>query len=72
MPAAAETTAMPRRPPRFGDVWAIKGGVLGPEPWLIVSNDLYLELNEDNMLAVPNPRHQPVPVPGWSRNRSLT
>jgi hypothetical protein len=44
---------MPRRPPRFGDVWAIKGGVLGPEPWLIVSNDLYLELNEDNMLAVP-------------------
>ncbi|MGH3923735.1 MAG: hypothetical protein ACRDTT_12855 [Pseudonocardiaceae bacterium] len=44
---------MPRRPPRFGDVWNIKGGVLGPEPWLIVSNDLYLELNEDNMLAVP-------------------
>jgi hypothetical protein len=26
---------------------------MGPEPWLIVSNDLYLELNEDNMLAVP-------------------
>jgi mRNA-degrading endonuclease toxin of MazEF toxin-antitoxin module len=24
-----------------------------PEPWLIVSNDLYLELSEDNMLAVP-------------------
>jgi hypothetical protein len=26
---------------------------MGPEPWLIVSNDLYLELSEDNMLAVP-------------------
>jgi mRNA-degrading endonuclease toxin of MazEF toxin-antitoxin module len=44
---------MPRRPPRFGDVWNIKGGVMGPEPWLIVSSDLYLELGEDNMLAVP-------------------
>ena len=44
---------MPPRAPRFGDVWTIKGGVMGPEPWLIVSNDLYLELNEDNMLAVP-------------------
>jgi mRNA-degrading endonuclease toxin of MazEF toxin-antitoxin module len=44
---------MPRRPPQFGDVWNIKGGVPGPEPWLIVSNDLYLELSEDNMLAVP-------------------
>jgi mRNA-degrading endonuclease toxin of MazEF toxin-antitoxin module len=44
---------MPRRPLRFGDVWTIKGGVMGSELWLIVSNDLYLELNEDNMLAVP-------------------
>ncbi len=26
---------------------------MGPERWLIVSNDLYLELSEDNMLAVP-------------------
>ncbi len=26
---------------------------MGPEPWLIVSSDLYLELSEDNMLAVP-------------------
>lgn len=44
---------MPPRPPRLGDVWTIKGGVMGPEPWLIVSSDLYLELSEDNMLAVP-------------------
>lgn len=44
---------MPHRTPRFGDVWNIKGGVLGPEPWLIISSDLYLELGEDNMLAVP-------------------
>jgi mRNA-degrading endonuclease toxin of MazEF toxin-antitoxin module len=44
---------MPRKPPRFGDVWNIRGGVLGPEPWLIVSSDLYLELGADNMLAVP-------------------
>lgn len=44
---------MPRRPPRFGEVWDVKGGVMGPEPWLIVSSDLYLELGEDNMLAVP-------------------
>ncbi len=27
---------------------------MGPEPWLIVSSDLYLELSEDNMLAVGN------------------
>ena len=26
---------------------------MGPEPWPIVSTDLYLELDEDNMLAVP-------------------
>lgn len=26
---------------------------MGSEPWLIVSNGLYLELSEDNMLAVP-------------------
>jgi mRNA-degrading endonuclease toxin of MazEF toxin-antitoxin module len=44
---------MPRRAPRFGDVWNIKGGVMGPEPWLVISSDLYLELGEDNMLAVP-------------------
>jgi hypothetical protein len=44
---------MPPRPPRFGDVWSITGGVMGPEPWLIVSNDLYLELSETNMLAGP-------------------
>jgi hypothetical protein len=44
---------MPRRPPRFSEVWDIRGGVLGPEPWLVVSSDLYLELGEDNMLAVP-------------------
>ncbi|HYZ54631.1 MAG TPA: hypothetical protein VE733_14175 [Streptosporangiaceae bacterium] len=43
----------PSRPPRFGEVWQIKGGVMGPEPYLIVSSDLYLELSEDNMLAVP-------------------
>jgi hypothetical protein len=41
---------MPRRPPRFGDVWNIRGGVLGPEPWLIVSSHLYLELGEDRIL----------------------
>ncbi|MGH3589772.1 MAG: hypothetical protein ACRDRF_01885, partial [Pseudonocardiaceae bacterium] len=39
---AAGMPAMPPRAPRFGDVWSIKGGVMGPEPWLIVSNDLYL------------------------------
>jgi hypothetical protein len=44
--------AMSRKPPQFGDVWIIKGGVMGSEPWLIVSNDLYLELSEDNRRAV--------------------
>ncbi|MDQ5855920.1 MAG: hypothetical protein M3302_06360 [Actinomycetota bacterium] len=34
--------AMSRKPPPFGNVWIIKGGVMGSEPWLIVSNDLYL------------------------------
>jgi hypothetical protein len=44
---------MPPRPPRFGDVWQVKGGVMGPEPYLIVSSDIYLDLTEDNTLAVP-------------------
>ncbi len=44
---------MPRRPLRYGEVWEVKGGVMGPEPWLVVSSDLYLELSEDNVLAVP-------------------
>jgi len=38
----------------------------GPEPWLIVSNDLYLELERDNMLAVPI-RDTSRPVPTWAR-----
>jgi hypothetical protein len=56
---------MPRRSPRFGDVWTIKGEVMGPELWLIVSNDLYLELSEDTMLAVPI-RDTSRPEPGSS------
>lgn len=39
--------------PKFGDVWMFKGGVMGPEPWLVVSNDMYLELFEGHLLAVP-------------------
>jgi hypothetical protein len=29
-------------------VWNIRGGVMGPEPWLVISSDLYLELGRDN------------------------
>jgi hypothetical protein len=46
------TVAMPRSL-RFGQVWPVKGGVMGPEQWMLVSSDLYLELDVDNMHAVP-------------------
>lgn len=33
---------MPSEPgPRFGEVWLVKGSVLGPLPVLVVSGDLY-------------------------------
>lgn len=38
---------------RFGDVWMVKGGVMGPEPVLVVSSDLYHELSEDNVIIAP-------------------
>src|ERR1022692_3758782 len=36
--SAAKTRPVP---PRFGEVWTVKGSVLGPLPVLVVSGDLY-------------------------------